>query len=126
MVDGECRAAAFSPLCVKMSPLIQSATSAATPPPKKKLLPISPASLSPSPPCACCLCLLVRLFLLSCQRQHYHIPVAWETSAQRQRLKTLAVFEAGEHERLSAVQPRVGLPADQNASSFAGTLASVG
>lgn len=75
-------------LCVKMSPLIQ--------PPS----PFSP----PSPPCACCLCLLVRWFLLSCQRQHYHILVAWETSAERQRLKTLMVFEASKHERLSTVQ----------------------
>lgn len=80
-------AAAFSPLCVKMSPLIQPAP-----------LPC----LSLSPPCACCLCLLARWFLLSCQRQHYHILVARETGTERDNdLNPLAAFEAGKHERLS-------------------------
>lgn len=42
------------------------------------------------------------MILLSCQRQHYHIPVAGETSVEeRQPLKASAPFEAGEHERLS-------------------------
>lgn len=63
-------AAAFPPLCEN-----ESINSSPPPPP-----PLPPPS---SPPCACCLCLLARWFLLSCQRQHYHILVAWETSAVR-------------------------------------------
>lgn len=74
MEDGECSTAAFSPLCEN-----ESINSANPPHPSHPL----PFFLPPSPPCACCLCLLARWFLLSCQRQHYHIPVAWETSAQR-------------------------------------------
>lgn len=116
MEDGECRAAAFSPLCVKMSPLIQHTTPAA---PRYSSLP---------QPSLCLLSLFVSEMIPSVMSKatlSYSCCLG-NQCAERQRLKTSAVFEAGKHERLSAVQPRVGFPAYQNGSRFAGMLASIG
>lgn len=119
MEDGECRAAAFSPLCVKMSPLIQQ--------PTPHLHPTPPYSSLPQPS-LCLLSLFVSEMIPSVMSKatlSYSCCLG-NQCAERQRLKTSAVFEAGKHERLAAVQPRVGFPAYQNGSPFAGMLGSIG
>lgn len=111
MEDGERRAAAFfPPLCENES--INSA---------RHLRPPTHLPCSSLPqPSLCLLSLFVSEMIPSVMSKatlSYSCCLG-NQRAERQRLKTSAVFEAGKHERLSAVQPRVGFPAYQNASRF--------
>lgn len=81
---------ALFPLCVKMSPLIQR----------------TPLLLPPNQPSLCLLSLFVSEMIPSVMSKatlSYSCCLG-NQRAERQRLKTSVVFEAGKHERLSAVQ----------------------
>lgn len=78
------------PPCVKMSPLIQQTPHALpTPQPSLRLLSLFVSEMIPS--------------VMSKATLSYSCCLG-NQRAERQRLKTSVVFEAGKHERLSAVQ----------------------
>lgn len=101
MEDGECSTAAFSPLCEN-----ESINSEPPPPHTHSSHPL-PFFLPPTPqPSLRLLSLFVSEMIPSVMSKatlSYSCCLG-NRRAERQRLKTSVVFEAGKHERLSAVQ----------------------